>query len=195
MVETIHPVVHGGRNRSYVTAVAIHALAAATSSALLGGLLGGIGAAAGAPWGSVGPGGLAFAALLYLLREAVGLPVPLLDRRRQVPEWWRTFYSAPTSALLYGLGLGAGYFTYLSHGTFVVVSAAALVSGNPWVGALLAAPFGLARGLSVAVGCATDTEAAVYRLEEIAQGSAVRVANAVAVALLGIAAAVASVSS
>jgi hypothetical protein len=188
MVETIAPVVHGGRNRSYRTTVALHTLGATLSAAVLGALLGAAGALTGAPWGRGGLIALAVVAMLYAVREAFRLPLPLLDRRRQVPEWWRTFYSHTTAAFLYGVGLGAGFFTYLSYGTYVAVSAAAFISGRPLVGALLSAPFGLARGLSVIAGRDGADGEVVDRLERTAKGSSVRLANAGVLAALGLAA-------
>jgi hypothetical protein len=189
MVETIDPVVHGGRNTSYRFAVFLHALGATLSAGLVGVVLATAGWAIGAPWGRIGSIIVAVVALVYMLREALKLPVPIFDRRRQVPEWWRTFYSVRTAAFLYGIGLGAGYFTYLTYGTFVVVSAAAFVSGNPVLGALLTAPFGLARGLSVALGRGRRTEDLIEGLDRAAQRSWVRTANAFVLALLGAAAA------
>jgi Na+-driven multidrug efflux pump len=194
MVQTIDPVVHGGRNRSYLRAVFFHALGATTSATLVGAVLATAGWAMGAPWGRTGSIVVIVVALVYVLREALRLPVPLFDRRRQVPEWWRTFYSAHTAAFLYGVGLGAGYLTYLTYGTFVVVSAAALVSGNPLLGALLTGPFGLARGLSVMVGRGRGTEDLMEALDRAAQGSWVRSANALVLALL-VAAAVAALAT
>lgn len=190
MVETIAPVVHGGRNRSYRKAVALHVLGATMSAGLFGALLGILGDVVGGPWGAAGLLALAAVAFVYFLRESLGLPIPLFDRRRQVPEWWRTFYSRGTAALLYGLGLGAGFFTYLSYGTFVAVSAGAFLSGSPLAGALLGAPFGLARGFSVIAGRRPD---AVERLEGAVQGPGVRIANAGALALLGVAALVGTI--
>lgn len=184
MVETITPVVHGGRNRSYRIAIALHAVGATAAAGAVGLVLGLVGMLVGAPWGRAGLLALAGIAFLYALRDAFHLPVPLFDRRRQVPEWWRTFYSKETAAILYGIGLGAGFFTYLSYGTFVAVSAAALLTGDPIAGALLCAPFGLARGLSVIVGRNDD---AVERLERGVQGPSVRLTNAATLALLGLA--------
>jgi hypothetical protein len=190
MVETIAPVVHGERRRNYRIAVALHALGATFSAGLLGAVLGVAGSLAGGPWGRSGLIVLAVVAALYAAREAFRLPLPLFDRRRQVPEWWRTFYSAPMAAFLYGLGLGPGFFTYLSYGTFVAVSTAAFLSGHALIGALLSAPFGLARALSVTVARKDATDAVLGRLERAAQGPSVRIANACASATLAAAAAV-----
>jgi hypothetical protein len=187
MVETIAPVVHEGRRRNYRIAVALHASGATLSAGALGAVLGAVGAVTGAPWGRTGWMALAVVALAYSLRETLGLPLPLFDRRRQVPEWWRTFYSTRTSAFLYGLGLGPGFFTHLSYGTFVAVAAAAFVSGSPPVGALLTAPFGLARGLSVTVARKDPAPEVVDRLETAVGGPAVRFTNAGVLAALAVA--------
>ena len=112
------------------------------------------------------------------------MPVPQL--RRQVPDWWRTFFRPHVAAFLYGVGLGPGFLTYLSHGTVVVVSVAAFASGRPLVGAALLAPFGLARGLGpvLAFGVRSPSDGAtlVERLERSASRARWRVANALALA-------------
>src|SRR4029450_7513290 len=107
-----------------------------------------VGQSLGAPWGRAGAIALAAVAILYALAELprVSLVVPQL--RRQVPDWWREEFGWPVAATLYGAGLGIGFFTYLGHGTLVVVAAGATASGNPAVGALIVATFGLVRGLS-----------------------------------------------
>jgi hypothetical protein len=184
MVETITPAVHGGRRRSYAASIALHVLGAALGAGALGFALGAAGHLVGAPWGAVGAGVIALVATLYALREARVLSVPVLALRRQVPEWWRTFFSPQTSALLYGVGLGVGLGTFLSHGTFVVVSVAAALSSDPVTGALLCAPFGLARALSAVVAGARNPRAAVDRLDELATTPLARLANLAVLALL-----------
>lgn len=192
MVETIAPVVHGNKRSRYFSSVALHALGATLTAAAVGGLLGASGLVLGAPWGIAGAIAIAVVALVYGLREAFRLPVPLPDRQAQVPEWWRTFYSPPVSAFLYGAGLGIGFLTYLSFGTYVAVSAAALASGSPLVGALLCAPFGLARGLSVVIaaqaGPERDASVVVGRLDELGASSVPRLVNAAALSLVTMAA-------
>ena len=94
--------------------------------------------------------------------------------RRQVPDWWREFFPWPVAAFLYGAGLGVGFFTYLSHGTLVVVALAALASGDPLVGAAIVRPFGLVRGLSAAraarVRSQQESQRLVDRLAAVARG-------------------------
>jgi hypothetical protein len=180
MVTTIDPVVHGGRNRSYALAVALHVFGATVAAAALGALLGGVGALIGGPWGPAGPIAIAAVAALYALREGGGVPVPIPDRHRQVPEWWRTFYSAPVSSLLYGLGLGVGFLTFLTYGTFVAVAAGAVASGSPVLGALVCAPFGLARGLSILLAGRRGGASTLDRLEALSTTRGPRLVNAAA---------------
>jgi hypothetical protein len=149
MVETITPVVHGGRKRKYWASVALHTLGATIAAAVFGLVLGGIGALTRAPWGRVGATVVAVVATMYAVREAFELRIPLPDRHAQVPQWWRDFFSAPVSSFLYGAGLGIGYFTFLRFGTYVAVSVTALSVGDPLIGMLLCLPFGLTRGLTV----------------------------------------------
>jgi hypothetical protein len=135
---------------------------------------------------------IAGTALLYAAREAFGLPIPIPDRRRQVPEWWRSTFSPNGAALLYGLGLGIGFLTYVRHGTLVAVSTVAIASGDPLVGATIMAVFGIARGLSVAVswsGVSTErVQSVVDRLASLADGWVPRIANTTLLILLGAAA-------
>ena len=174
MVHTITPVVDGGRTSRYWLSVASYTFGATASAAVLGAILGGTGGLIRAPWGSVGAALLALAAAAYAARELVGAPVPIPDRHRQVPEWWRTFYSPPAAAMLYGLSLGVGFLTFLTFGTFVVVALGALVSGSPLTGALLCAGFGLGRAVAVLPGMSPRLQAA---LEEGSARAGARVAN------------------
>lgn len=187
MVETIAPVVYGSRSR-YLRAVLLHAVAASASAGLFGAAAGLLGMAFGAPWGRVGAASLVAVAALYVAREVVGLPVPTLDRKQQVPDWWRTFYAPELAVVMYGAGLGIGFLTFLGHGTFVVVTALAAASGDPLIGALLVAPFGVARGLSVLIVVRTRDEEGpadlVARLSSIGTRWWRRGANATACALV-----------
>jgi hypothetical protein len=185
MVVTITPAVAGGSRVRYLALVGLHALGGGAAAALVGALLGATGGLLGAPWGNAGALALSGVAVLYAARELVGLPVPLPQRRAQVPEWWRTFFSPQVAALLYGLGLGPGFLTYLSFGTLVAVAAGAVSSGDPLLGAGLCAAFGFARGLSVVVGAHAPWRA-LARLEELAATSLPRRSNGIALLLLAL---------
>jgi hypothetical protein len=182
MAETITPVVHGEKRRPYLAAVMLHLAGATTSAAALGTVLGSIGLLLRAPWDVTTPALVAAAAALYLVREAFDLPIPLPDRKRQVPEWWRTFFSPAVAAFLYGAGLGVGFLTYLSFGTFAAVMAGAVVSGHPLVGLLVCAPFGLGRALAVLAVTWSGNRHSVDHLEEVAQSQVPRWVNAGALA-------------
>jgi hypothetical protein len=157
------------------------------AAAIVGSLLAGAGALLGAPWGVPGAVLVVVAAALYVARE-MGAPVPVPQLRRQVPDWWRTFFPPHVAAFLYGLGLGPGFLTYLGHGTVVVVSVAAFTSGRPLLGAAVLAPFGLARGLgpvlAFGVRSPSDAAALVKRLDRSASKARWRVANALALSMV-----------
>jgi hypothetical protein len=188
MVETITPVVHGGRRSRYLVSLTLHALGATLAAALVGLLAGALGALLGAPWGQIGLIVVGAFALIYALRELLGLPIPVPDRHQQVPLWWRSFYSPPVTAVLYGFGLGIGYLTYLSFGTYFVVTIAAFASGNPLVGAALCAPFGLARAISVVMANrgadVDDRPSGIDRIDDLAESRWPKVANAITLLLV-----------
>ena len=150
MVETISPVVYGTRT-GWVGALALHAAGAAATAAAFGAVVAAAGALLGAPWGTAGATIVAGVALLYLARELTGIRVPVPQLRRQVPGWWRTYFGRPLAAFLYGAGLGVGFLTFLGHGTLVVVTVGVAATGRPLLGAVVMAPFGLARGLAPVV--------------------------------------------
>jgi uncharacterized membrane protein YphA (DoxX/SURF4 family) len=195
MVETISPVVYGTRTR-WVGAVALHAAGAAATAAAFGAAVAAAAVLLGAPWGRAGAVMVAAVAVLYLARELIGVRIPVPQLRRQVPDWWRTYFGRPLAAFLYGAGLGVGFLTFLGHGTLVAVTVGAASTGRPLLGALVMAPFGVARGLAPLVGARSkepeDGRRLVDRLSSMS-GRARRTLNAAA--LIGVAfAAAASVS-
>jgi len=187
MVETITPVVHGGSRSRWGISLALHAIGAGVAAAIVGSLLAGAGALLGAPWGVPGALLVGAVAAMYVARE-LGAPVPVPQLRRQVPDWWRTFFAPHLAAFLYGLGLGPGFLTYLGHGTIVVVSVGAFASGRPLLGAAVLAPFGLARGLgpvlAFGVRSPSDAAALVERLDRSASKARWRVANALSLSMV-----------
>lgn len=197
MVETITPVVHGGRRSRWGLVLLVHTTGTVVAAAAFGVVLAVAGSMLGAPWGAAGPALVAVTASAYLAREALGVPVPIPQLRRQVPDWWRTFFPFAPAAFLYGLGLGVGFFTYLARGTLVVVAAAAFASGSPSVGALLLGAFGLVRGLTAIVAIrstnADESSALVGRLARSASWIGWRVAHVVALLLVLVASAAALV--
>ena len=197
MVETITPVVYGGRVR-WATALALHAVGAAMTAALFGAALGIAGRLLEAPWGRAGALALAAVAALYALGEVSRLTVAVPQLRRQVPDWWREYFSWPVAATLYGAGLGIGFFTYVSHGTLVAVSLAAFASGDPAFGAVVVGTFGLARGMSAARSASVHTQEDAQRLVDRLAGSPERrrsLANGVVLVVVAAVAAAVAVTS
>lgn len=194
MVETIAPVVHGGRARWLGTLV-LHTLAATGTAALFGGALGGVGRSMDAPWQRPGLLALASISAVYAVGALTPLRVPVPQLRRQVPDWWRTFFGRPFAAVLYGAGLGIGFLTYLSNGTLVVVAFAAAASGSPAIGAIVMGPFGLVRGLSAIVSWRSitheESRALIDRLAAT-RGWVRRAMNGVVLVMIAFAAVVAS---
>lgn len=195
MVETISPVVYGSRAR-WLGAVVLHAVGAAATAAAFGAAVAAAGALLGAPWGRAGAIAVAIVAALYAARELAGVHVPVPQLRRQVPDWWRTYFGHSLAAFLYGAGLGVGFLTFLGHGTLVVVTAGIAATGRPALGAIVMAPFGLARGLAplVALGSRDreDGRELVDRLSEmpdrvrsVANGVAIGGVAVVAIAAAG----------
>jgi hypothetical protein len=191
MVETITPVVHGGSRSRWAVSMLVHVAGATASAAVFGAFVAGAGALLGAPWGVPGFALVGVLAGVYVAHE-LGLRAPVPQLRRQVPDWWRTFFPPHVAAFLYGVGLGPGFLTYLGHGTLVVVSAAALAGGRPVVGAALLAGFGLARGLGPAlafgVRSPSDGAALVDRLGRSGSRNRWRLANAAALTIVIVAA-------
>jgi hypothetical protein len=188
MVHTITPVVHGGNRRRWAASVTLHVLGATVSAAAFGAALGGTGLLLGAPWGGAGLLLAAAAAALYAARELVGLPIPVPERRRQVPEWWRTFFPPPVAAFLYGTGLGVGFLTFVRHGTLAAVAVAAVAWGDPVTGAVAVGAFGLARATTLVLvtraRTADDVSRVVDRLDRLAGSRLPAAANGVALAAM-----------
>jgi hypothetical protein len=195
MVETISPVVYGTRTK-WVGAVLLHAAGAAVTAAAFGAAVAAAAALLGAPWGRGGAVIVGVVAVAYLASEITGVRVPVPQLRRQVPDWWRTYFGRPLAAFLYGAGLGVGFLTFLGHGTLVAVTIGAASTGRPLLGALVMAPFGLARGLAPLVAARSkapeDGRSLVDRLSSMS-GHLRRALNALALAGVALAAA-ASVS-
>jgi hypothetical protein len=188
MVETISPVGYGARTGRWLAAVGLHALGATVTAAAFGAALGAVGSLLHAPWGVAGLGVLAAAAFAYAAREVAGLPLLVPAARRQVPDWWRSFFSWPVAATLYGAGLGIGFLTFLTNGGLVVVAVAAVISGHPTAGGAVMGVFGLARGLSPLIAWPVRTrEAGTALVDRLAASDPVRWrrANAAALSLVG----------
>lgn len=177
MVETITPVVHGGRGK-WIGALGLHIAGATLTAGLFGATLGTVGGLLGAPFGRAGLVLVAVLAALYGLGAVSRFDVIVPQLRRQVPDWWRTFFSLPVTSFLYGAGLGIGFLTFMATGGLVTVAVAAAASGSPWLGMIVVAPFGFARGFSAAVASGVRTEDDGRRLVERLAGRSDRARGA-----------------
>src|SRR6266511_3831595 len=195
MVETITPVVHGGRAGRWAGSVVLHVTGAVASAAAFGATLGAAGSLLGAPWRGGGALLIALVAVLYLVGEATVLPVPVPQFRRQVPQWWRTFFSVPVAAFLYGAGLGVGFLTYLAHGTLVVVAVAVAASVMlpdrhvlvaPLAAAVLGAAFGWSAGAKIARPASWRRVLAAYELQRWVQRASLIGVPVAEVAIVGL---------
>jgi hypothetical protein len=95
--------------------------------------------------------------VLYGLSYVAGRPLPVPTSSRQVPKLWREAFSPATAAILYGGGLGLGFFTRGSYLTFYAAAGIALVSREPLLSALAGVTFGLARTLPLVLYRARGT--------------------------------------
>jgi hypothetical protein len=187
MVETITPMVHGGSRARGAGAVAFHTVAATVVAGAFGGALGAVGRVAGAPWGGAWWPVLTLVAAAAASHELVATPFPIPQLRRQVPNWWRTFFGPYVAAALYGGALGVGFLTFVTRATLVVVASAAVASGEPLLGGFVMVPFGFARGIGAVAAGAADPQI-VGRLARVGSARWVAVVNAVAVAFVAVAA-------
>jgi hypothetical protein len=148
VIETIGPIGHiGGRRTTIFACVTFLPGAVAGgvltfgSLALLGDLLHGSGGRAA-----------------YLVAAAMTIAAAVLEARgtrivpqirRQLPEHWRRVMPMPLAAALYGLLLGIGFTTFvLSFGVWALAGVS-LAIGDPQLGLVLGAGFGLGRALPV----------------------------------------------
>lgn len=155
MVETLTPAGCGGRQRSRI-ALLLFTAGAVVGAAAVGAVAGGLGAIL--PAGRVRIALVLGVVAIALAREAglVRVPVPAL--RRQVPEAWRRRLPLPVWTTGYGAILGTGLGTYQPTATLWATLATIVAIGDPIMGAVCMAAFGLARGIMVRVPVAALVE-------------------------------------
>lgn len=186
MVETIGPMVdEAGRGGPRVRAA--HVAGGVLGGALVGGAVGGIGVLLGAD----GPGGGAAWVVLGLAAAALVYDLVTHGRRlglsRQTPMGWRHTMPPGRASFLYGLDLGTGLSTRIYFASYLVVLAAAAVSGDVVAGAAIGGGFGLVRAL-VAVLVGRGAFERPTLIDDLAERrSFVETANAVALVQFGVA--------
>src|SRR5436190_16617976 len=147
-IDTIGPTGHMGGRR--ITAAAC---ATFLPGAVAGGLItfGSLALAGEALHGAGGRAAYAVAAAIAVgaaVLEARGTRI-VPQIRRQLPEHWRRVMPMPLAAALYGILLGLGFTTFvLSFGVWAL-AAVSLAVGDPALGLLLGAGFGLGRAIPI----------------------------------------------
>jgi hypothetical protein len=149
-IDTIGPTGHTGGRRITAAACAtflpgaiVGGLVTFGSLALLGQVLHGAG-------GRTAYAAAAAIALLAAVLEVRGTRI-VPQIRRQLPEHWRRVMPMPLAAALYGVLLGLGFTTFvLSFGVWALAGVS-LAVGDPSLGLLLGAAFGIGRAIPIVV--------------------------------------------
>jgi hypothetical protein len=149
-IDTIGPTGHTGGRRITAAACATFlpgavagGLLTFASLALIGQLLHGAGGRAAYVIAAA-------IALLAAVLEARGTRI-VPQIRRQLPEHWRRVMPMPLAAALYGVLLGLGFTTFvLSFGVWALAGVS-LAVGDPSLGLLLGAAFGIGRAIPIVV--------------------------------------------
>jgi hypothetical protein len=150
VIDTIGPTGHLGGRRTTVAACATF-----LPGAVAGGLItfGSLALAGNLLYGAGGRAAYLVAAALAVLAavlEARGTRI-VPQIRRQLPEHWRRVMPMPVAAALYGVLLGIGFTTFvLSFGVWALAGVS-LAIGDPELGLLLGACFGLGRAIPIVV--------------------------------------------
>jgi hypothetical protein len=150
VIETIGPTGHTGGRRTTVAACATFLPGAIAGGVLTFGLLALAGDLLHGAGGRASYIAAAAIALLAAILEVRGTRI-VPQIRRQLPEPWRRVLPMPLAAALYGVLLGIGFTTFvLSFGVWALAGIS-LALGDPQLGLLLGAGFGLGRALPIVV--------------------------------------------
>jgi hypothetical protein len=149
VIDTIGPTGHTGGRRVTIAACITFVPGAIAGGILTFGALAALGDVlhgAGRAAYLIAAGIAAFAAVLELRGTRI---VPQI--RRQLPEHWRRLMPMPVAAALYGVLLGIGFTTFvLSFGVWALAGVS-LAVGDPVLGIVVGACFGLGRALPIVV--------------------------------------------
>jgi hypothetical protein len=97
----------------------------------------------------VGVGGVAaLVALAYAVGEVRDRPLPVPQRRWQVPQEW-ALHGRAVWAAEFGAILGLGFLTYVPFAGYYVLVLGCASLGDPWAAMVAMGTYGLARALPV----------------------------------------------
>ena len=150
VIETIGPIGHTGGRRTTIAACVAFGPGAIAGGLLTFGFLAALGDLLHGAGGRAAYFVAAGIALLAALLEARGVRI-VPQIRRQLPEHWRRVMPMPLAAALYGVLLGIGFTTFvLSFGVWALAGVS-LAVGDPALGLLIGAAFGLGRAIPILV--------------------------------------------
>ncbi|HEY7268044.1 MAG TPA: hypothetical protein VH501_10130 [Solirubrobacterales bacterium] len=166
VIDTIGPTGHTGGRRTTIAACATFLPGAVAGGLLTFGSLAALGEWLHGTGGRASYLVAAGIALLAALLEARGVRI-VPQIRRQLPEHWRRVMPMPLAAALYGVLLGIGFTTFvLSFGVWALAGVS-LAVGDPGLGLLLGACFGVGRAIPILVLAPLAGRPAGYRATEL----------------------------
>jgi len=142
MLASITPLGERGRGASWRRTVTAYVVASIVGGAAVGAMLGAVGGVAhvqDSRWT------LAAAGVLALVAAALDLAGRLPTLRRQVDETWMTRYRDWVYGAGFGFQLGVGAMTIVTSASLYLTWLVELLTGDPALGALVGAAFGLSR--------------------------------------------------
>lgn len=146
MLLSLTPVVYGGNHKKWTVGASLHLLGGAIGGAVVGLALSPVALLPIPRYAWIVAAaffGVAALSDLGVTRRRM-YPSP----RRQVPEGWRKLLPGHPVFLLYGIGLGAGFFTRNVSAALYAATTFALATGKPLTVILILALFGLCRSMS-----------------------------------------------
>jgi hypothetical protein len=150
VIETIGPTGHTGGRRTAIAACAAFLPGAVTGGVLTFGSLAILGEALHGVGGRSAYTAAAALAVLAAVLEVRGTRI-VPQIRRQLPEPWRRVMPMAVAAALYGVLLGIGFTTFvLSFGVWAMAGVS-LAIGDPALGLLIGASFGVGRAIPIVV--------------------------------------------
>jgi hypothetical protein len=188
MVETIGLAGDAGRRPTTLAACATFLPGAVLGGIATFGALSLLGQAIHGAGGAVAYLAAALIAITAAVAEARGLRIaPQI--RRQLPEGWRWTMPLPLAAALYGILLGLGFTTFVLTFGVWALAGISLALGDPILGLIVGAAFGIGRALPVlGVAPIVETRAGVRCIELMAERPvlyrAFRLGDAVTLALV-----------
>lgn len=188
-IETLGPTGHTGGRRTTYAACLTFAPGAILGGVLTFGALAVVGDLIHGAGGRVAYVVAAAIAILAAVLEARGTRI-VPQIRRQLPEHWRRVMPMPVAGALYGVLLGMGFTTFiLSFGVWALAGIA-LAVGEPELGLLLGACFGIGRAIPVVALAPLAGTAAGARATDLMAASpaaylGVRRGDAAALAIAG----------